>query len=170
MHSKLWSITHVATKVHMILWSFVVLTWTPDIIELVVACDTMKFILLSPLLVWSTPLGLPGQCGICMHQHSTSGIRRRRRWHSTYWHMAQCEGVGWLLWWFALMTKKNYIRERNVTIRSEIWTTNIRSLGFWDIREWVILWGLILRSLGCIFLEVLNFNHLFLYLNRLIRN
>ena len=42
-----------------------------------------------------------------------------------------------------------YIRERNVTIRSEIWTMNIRSLGFRDIREWVILWRLILRSLGC---------------------
>ena len=42
------------------------------------------------------------------------------------------------------------IRERNVTIRSEIWTTNIRSLGFQDIREWVtLIWRLILRSLGC---------------------
>ena len=41
------------------------------------------------------------------------------------------------------------IRERNVTIRSEIWTTNIRSLGFRDIREQVTLWGWILRSLGC---------------------
>ena len=41
------------------------------------------------------------------------------------------------------------IRERNVTVRSEIWTTNIRSLGFWDIRECMTLWGLILRSLGC---------------------
>ena len=40
------------------------------------------------------------------------------------------------------------IRERNVTTRSEIWTTNICSLGFQDIREWVILWGLILRSWG----------------------
>ena len=46
--------------------------------------------------------------------------------------------------------KKIYdIRERNVTIRSESWTTNIRPLGFRDIREWVILWRLILRSLGC---------------------
>ena len=26
-------------------------------------------------------------------------------------------------------------RERNVIIRSDIWTTNIRSLGFRDIRE-----------------------------------
>ena len=33
------------------------------------------------------------------------------------------------------------IWERNVTIRSKIWTTNIRSLGFQDIRERVILWG-----------------------------
>ena len=104
-----------------------------------VACDTMKFefILLSPLLVWSIPLGLPKRRGICMHHHSTSGIRRRRRRrrHSTYWPMAQCEGVVWLLWWFAL---------------SEIWTTNIRSLGFQDIREQVILWRLILQSLKCI--------------------
>ena len=42
------------------------------------------------------------------------------------------------------------IRKRNVTIRSALWTTNILSLGFWDTREWVILWRLILRSLGCI--------------------
>ena len=41
------------------------------------------------------------------------------------------------------------IRERSVTISSEFWTTNIHSLGLHDIREWVILWRLILRSLGC---------------------
>ena len=41
------------------------------------------------------------------------------------------------------------IRERNVTIKSEIWTTSIPSLGFRDIREWVIVWKLILQSLGC---------------------
>ena len=46
------------------------------------------------------------------------------------------------------------IRERNVTIRSEIWTTNIRSLGFQDIREWVIIWRLILQSLGCTSLDL----------------
>jgi hypothetical protein len=40
------------------------------------------------------------------------------------------------------------IRERNVTIRSDIWTTNIRSLGFWDTRECVTLWRLILHTLG----------------------
>ena len=37
-----------------------------------------------------------------------------------------------------------------MTIRSEIWTTNIRSLGFRDIGECLTLWKLILRSLGCI--------------------
>ena len=41
------------------------------------------------------------------------------------------------------------IKERKMTIRKEIWP--IRSLGFRDIREWVTLWGLILRSLGCTF-------------------
>ena len=41
------------------------------------------------------------------------------------------------------------IRERNVTTRSEIWTTNIHSLGFRDIGECVTLWKLILWSLGC---------------------
>ena len=35
VHSKLCSITHVATKVHMKLRSFVVLTWICDAIELV---------------------------------------------------------------------------------------------------------------------------------------
>jgi hypothetical protein len=33
------------------------------------------------------------------------------------------------------------IRERKVAIRSEIWTTNTRSLGFRDVRECVTLWG-----------------------------
>ena len=35
INSKLRSITHVATKVHVILRSFVVLTWMRDTIELV---------------------------------------------------------------------------------------------------------------------------------------
>ena len=101
-------------------------------------------------MLWTTPLGLSWQCGICMHQHSTSGIRRKRRWYSTYWQMTQCKDVGWLLWWFALMIKICDIEERNLTIRSEIWTTNLHSLRFRNIREWVTLWRLILRSLECI--------------------
>ena len=35
VHFKLHSITPMATKVHVILWSFVVVTWMHDIIELV---------------------------------------------------------------------------------------------------------------------------------------
>ena len=34
-HSKLRSITRVATKVHVILQNFVVITWMRDIVELV---------------------------------------------------------------------------------------------------------------------------------------
>ena len=61
-----------------------------------VACDIVEFefIVLSPSLVWSTSLGLPKRCDICMHQHVTSDIRRRNMWHSTYWHMKQYKGVG----------------------------------------------------------------------------
>jgi hypothetical protein len=36
------------------------------------------------------------------------------------------------------------IREKNVITRSEIWTTNIRSLRFQDIRKCVTIWRLIL--------------------------
>ena len=91
----------------------------------------------------------PGWSSRHMHQHSR---RRRRRRHSTCWYMMWCEGVGWLHGWFALM-KFCEIRERNVTIRSEIWTMTTCSLGFWNIREYVTLWRLILRSLGCIVKE-----------------
>ena len=150
VHSKLCSITHVATKVHVMLRSFVVWTWMHDRIN--VTCDTTEEHKVQHFngVVCSTPLGLPWRCGICMHQHSTSGIRRRwiriRRWHSTYWQMVQCEGVSWLLG--CINDKIRDIRERNVTARSEIWNTNIRSLGFQDIRERVTLWRLTLRSLG----------------------
>ena len=104
-----------------------------------------EFVLLSLTLVWFTPLGLPGWCGGRMHQHLASGKRRRRRWHSICWHMAQCEGVGWLLWWFALVTKNRDISERNVTLKCEIWAMNICSLGFQGIRECVTLWRLIVE-------------------------
>jgi hypothetical protein len=42
------------------------------------------------------------------------------------------------------------IRERNVTIRSEIWTRFMCSLGFHDIRECVTLWRLKLWNVRCI--------------------
>ena len=54
-------------------------------------------------------------------------------------------GCGLTSWVVCINDKFRDIRERNVTIRSEIWTTNIRSLGFQDIRKCVTLWRLIVR-------------------------
>ena len=58
-------------------------------------------------------------------------------------------GCGLTSWVVCIHDKFRDIQKRNVTIRSEMWTTNIRSSWFRDIREWVTLWKLILRSLGC---------------------
>ena len=73
-----------------------------------------------------------------------------KRRHSTY-VSTYCKGVDWLLWWFASIEIKNTcdIRERNVTMRKEIQTKKIRSLGFWDIKEWMVLWKMILWNLRC---------------------
>ena len=142
LNFKLRNITHVATKVHTILWRFVVLLYMDAwCYRISVACDNMEFefSLLSPPLVWFTPLGLPKQCDICMHQHWTSGVRRRRRRHSTHGHMKAMRGCGLTSLVACNNAKIRDIRERKVTIRSDIRTTNIRSLGFWEIREWVIL-------------------------------
>ena len=79
VHSTLRTIPPVATNVHVILWSSVVLTWMRDIT--CVACDTaeFEFILMSPLLMWSTSFGLPRWCGICMHRHSTKWQEKRKK-------------------------------------------------------------------------------------------
>jgi hypothetical protein len=63
--------------------------------------------------------------------------------HGTMW------GCGLTTLVVCIYNKFHDIRERNVTIKSEIWTTNICSLGLWDIRECVTLWRSILRSLKC---------------------
>ena len=57
-------------------------------------------------------------------------------------------GCGLTSWVVCINDKLHDIRKRNVTIRSEVWTANICSLGFRNIREWVTLWGLILQSLS----------------------
>ena len=75
--------------------------------------------------------------------------------------------MGWLLWWFGLMAKPWYIRDINVTIRTDIWTKNIHSLGFRDIREWVTPRRLILWSLGY---TNLRFLELILVSNQLKKN
>ena len=98
-----------------------------------------------------TPLGHLGRCGGHMHQHSTSGIRRKEKKKDekvtphmlTYGAIWVCRLTSLVI---CINDKSCDIREGNATIRSEIWTTNIRPLGFQDIRDCVTLWGLILRS------------------------
>ena len=110
-----------------------------------------EFVLPSPMLVWSTSTW-PSQAIWRTHaptfniQHSTSNIRRRRLHMLTDCAMRR---FGLTFWVVFINGKNRDIRKRSVTIRNEIWTTNIRSLEFHDIRECVTLWGLILRSLGC---------------------
>ena len=65
---------------------------------------------------------------------------------STHDAMQGCGLTSWVVW---INDKFHDTRERNMTIRSDIWNLNIRSLGFGDIRECVTLWRLILPSLGC---------------------
>ena len=131
-----------------------------------VACNTMEFefLLLSSLLVWSTPYGLPGRCGKCMHQHSTKWQKKKTLHILTHGAMRGCRLTSLVV---CINDKIHDLRGKNVTMRSEIWTTNIRSLGFQDIRNWVISWKLILRSLGCIitYLEGLG-SFLFFSLNK----
>jgi hypothetical protein len=88
-----------------------------------------------------------------MHQHSTSGIKEEEEEEEEEdtppldtWHNARV----WVEFFGGLHNDKlRDVRERNVTIRNEICTTNIRSLGFRDIRESVTLWRLMEHSLGC---------------------
>jgi hypothetical protein len=50
------------------------------------------------------------------------------------------QGCGLTILVVCINDKFRDIRERNMTIRSEIWTTNTRSVGFRDIRESVTSW------------------------------
>ena len=59
----------------------------------------------------------------------------------------QGRGLTSLVAW--INDKTHDVRDGNMIIRSEKWTMNIRSLGFGNIREWVILWGWYYGVLGC---------------------
>ena len=114
-----------------------------------VACDITElgFILLSPPLVWSTPLDLLERCGICMHQHSTSGIRRRGDTpHIDTW----CNVRVWVDFFGGLHYRQIlwYVRERNVTIKSDLNYERPFPMvsGYWRVSD---LWRLILPSFGC---------------------
>jgi hypothetical protein len=131
IHSKLCSITHVATKAHVILRSLVVLTWMCDTIELmqdVILWKNTQYTILMVWcgVVWSTPLGFPGRCGICMHQHSTSENKNKNK--KVTLHMLthdSMRGYGSTSLVVCINDKFCDIRERTVTTRSEIWTTHI---------------------------------------------
>ena len=115
----------MATKVHVILHRFVVLTWMHDTIELVqhLTLWNLSSFSLSPPLVWSTPLSLPWRCGICMHQHSTSGIIKKKKNKKVTHYMLThggMRGCGLTCLVVCISDKIRDIRERNVTIRSEI--------------------------------------------------
>ena len=59
LQSKLHSITPVATKVHVILQSFVVFTWMRDTVELVQHVTLWNLNAFSSHLHWCGPLHLP---------------------------------------------------------------------------------------------------------------
>ena len=110
-----------------------------------------EFVLPSPTLVWSTPLGLPKRCGGHMHAPTFNKWHQQKKKKKTL-HMLTHDTMrerGLTSSVVCINDKIYDIREGNVTIKNGIWTTNIRSLGFWDIRKWVAFWGLILQSLGC---------------------
>ena len=113
-------------------------------------------LILSPIiyttLVWSTPLGLPERCGKHAPTFNKWQEEEKKKKKKKTLHMlthGALRGCGLTSWVVCINDKFCDIRKRNVTIRSEIWTMNICSLGFRDIREYVTLWRLILWSLGC---------------------
>ena len=101
-------------------------------------------------VVWST---WPSR--VMWHMHAPTfneWQKKKTKKKVTYWHMlthGTMQGCGLTSLVVCINDKTCDVKERNVTIRSAIWTTHIRSLGFRDIREWVTLWKLILQSLGC---------------------
>ena len=150
IHSKLRSITHVATKVHVILRSFVMLTWIRDTIELVKLVTLWKLNSFWPF----TYVGVvhsPWPSWAMWHMHAQTFNKWQKKKKKTL-HILTHGAIRWCgLTSLVVCINDNICdrRERNVTIKSEIWTTNFRSLGFWGIGERVRLWGLILRSFGC---------------------
>jgi hypothetical protein len=120
-----------------------------------VACDSMEWYKVQHfnVVVWSTPLGLPEAM---WHMHAPTinkwqQHKKKKKKKKKTLHMLTC-GTMWGCGLTSLVVCINDKfcdkKERNVTIRSEICTTNICSLGYQDIREWVTLWRLILHSLG----------------------
>ena len=121
----------------------------------------------NPSLHVNLSLGLLEQYDIFMHQHFNKWQKNENKntLHIlTHGAMRGCELTFMMI---CINGKTRDIRESNVTIRSEIWTKNIRSLGFRDIREWVTLQRLILQSSGCIvFYVTMGTFHMTLLMNK----
>ena len=98
-------------------------------------------------MVWSTPLGRPSQTMWHMHAPTFNKWHENKKKKKVTLHILT-HGTMWGCGLNSLVVCINDkicdIRKRNVTIRSEIWTTNIPSLEFRDLRGWVALWRLIL--------------------------
>ena len=125
-----------------------------------VACDTMEF----DFILFSTYVGVvhftwPSWAMWHMRAPTFNKWHKKKKKSKnmkvtlhilTYGAIRGCE----LICLVACINDKNHdIRERIVTIRSEIWTTYICSDVPYDkryTRKWVILWRLILWSLRCI--------------------
>ena len=103
----------------------------------------------SSHLHWCGPLHLVFPGNVAYASTNIPQVTYEEEEDSIYWHMTM-QGCGLTSLVICINDRICDIRERNVTIKSEIWSRNICSLGVGDIREWVILWKVILRSLGCI--------------------
>ena len=117
-----------------------------------VACDTMKFGMFSSHLRCCGPLRLafPGEWRT--HAPTFSTLQEKKKNKKVTLHIltdGAMRGCGLTSLVACINDKSHDIRDRNVTVRSEIWTTNVHPLGFEDITEWVILWRLILRNFVC---------------------
>ena len=122
-----------------------------------VACDTMECHKGDVRTIW---IRSPVTYISVVHSiWSSRAMWRTRALTFNKWHKKKkkthgaIRGCGLAYWVVYIYDKFRDMRERNVTIRSEIWTAENRSLGFWDIRECVTIRRLISRSLGCIVYE-----------------
>ena len=147
----------------MILQRFVVLTWMRDTIEFMFHVTLWNSNSFSSHIYGCGPLHFtwPSQA-MCRTHAPTFKKKKKMTLHIlTHGAMREC-GLTSLM--ACINDNICDVREKNVTNRSEIWTTNIRSLGFHDTREWVILWKLTLRSLGCTHKSGQNFFLIYFFL------
>ena len=111
------------------------------------------FSVVTPSSHVNLPLAFPMQCDRSMHQQFNKWYKKEKKNKKKTLCILTCgtkEGCRLTSLVVCINVKPHDIRERNVTTRSEIWSKNICSLRFQDIREWVTLRELILQSLGCI--------------------